>query len=463
MDRAPGRGHPADPPTPAPAVADWHGLPGVRHARRRTTRTLLVAQVVGALGIGVGPSVGVLLAAEVTRSETWAGLARASTTIGAAVFSLLLGMLAARRGRRVSLTLAWSIAGAGAALLTVAPVLASTAVLVVGMLALGAGGAAGMQSRFAATDLAAPAHRARSLALVVWVGTLGAVLGPNLGAPGTVLEAWTGLPRLSGAFALAALLLVVTAVIVLLGLRPDPLQLARRHTRAAEAGTKAAEAGTLAAGTGTRPAEASQPVRVRLPSAVRQVWRLPVARFALVALVLAHVAMVSVMTMTPVHLSHDGGSVTLVGLTISLHVLGMFALAPVFGAAADRFGSVPVILAGQGVLVVSAVIGMLGAGSQGAVALALLLLGLGWSMVTVPASTLLTESVPVGSRPLVQGAGDAAMNAAAAAGAIASGPLMSVLGFDGLSAVAGLTVVPVLWMGRRTWSHTSRRHGRPAG
>lgn len=440
IDSPAGPEHP--PAEPAWFTGEWHEEPGVLRARRRTMRTLLIAQVAGALGVGAGPSVGVLMAAEVTSSETWAGLARASTTVGAAVFSLLLGMLAARRGRRVSLTLAWSIAGAGAALLTTAPVLRSTPLLVVGMLALGAGSAAGMQSRFAATDLAAPAHRARSLALVVWVGTLGAVLGPNLGAPGTVLETWTGLPPLSGAFALSALLLTLTATVVALGLRPDPLQLARLHTRAADAD------GDTSAGPRTSSSGTSASAHVRMPAALREVWRLPTGRFALVALVLAHVAMVSVMTMTPVHLSHGGGSITLIGLTISLHVLGMFALAPVFGAAADRFGPVPVILAGQAVLAAAALTGVLGAGSQEAVALALLLLGLGWSVVTVPASSLLTESVPARNRPLVQGAGDASMNAAAALGAIASGPLMAVAGFEGLSVVAGLTVVPVLLLGR---------------
>jgi MFS family permease len=140
--------------------------------------------VLGSLGIGAAPSIGVLLAQEVTRSQAWAGIARASVTIGAALLALPLGMLAARHGRRRALTLAWGSAAAGAALLVVAAWTTTIFVMVVGMMALGAGSAAGLQSRFAATDLAVPAHRARSLSLVVWVGTLGAVLGPNLGIPG---------------------------------------------------------------------------------------------------------------------------------------------------------------------------------------------------------------------------------------------------------------------------------------
>ncbi|KAE8762979.1 MFS transporter, partial [Georgenia thermotolerans] len=210
----------------------WLALPEVAAVRRRTRTTLLVGQVLGSLGVGAAPSVGVLLAAEVAHSETWAGVARAGTTVGAALLSLPLAALAARHGRGRALALGWWLAAAGAGLLVLAAVTVSVPLLVLGMLAMGGGAAAQLQARFAATDLAVPAHRARSLALVVWVGTFGAVLGPNMGAPGEALAARTGLPPLSGAFVLAAALLAVTGAVVLAGLRPDPLRLAQRHTAA---------------------------------------------------------------------------------------------------------------------------------------------------------------------------------------------------------------------------------------
>jgi MFS family permease len=406
----------------------WLELPEVVRARRRTLTTLLVAQVLGTLGIGAAPSVGVLLAEQVTASETWAGIARSSTTVGAALAAFPLGALAARWGRAGSLTLAWSVAALGTVLLVGAAQTGSTVLLVLGMLGTGAGTAAGLQSRFAATDLAEPAHRARSLALVVWIGTLGAVVGPNLGVPGEWVEERLGLAPLAGAFAIGAVLLAVTAGVVALGLRPDPLLMAQRHTAAD------------AVPGGGPPV----PGRAGLAAALREVRASPAGTLALTSLVLAHVAMVSVMTMTPVHLAHLGHGVGVVGLTISLHVLGMFALAPVVGAAADRFGQVPTILAGQGVLVLAATVNLLGAASTTAVAAGLFLLGLGWSVVTVPASALLSQSVPARSRPLVQGTGDALMNAAAAVGAIVSGPLLAVADFPGLAVVSGLCVVPVL-------------------
>ncbi|WP_034225550.1 MFS transporter [Actinotalea ferrariae] len=446
----------------------WLSLPDVVAARRRTLRVLVAAQVVGALGYGAGPSVGVLLAQEVTRSEAMAGIARASTTIGAAVIALPLGMLAARAGRRRALTLAWAVAAAGSAVLVLSAAAGSTALLVLGMVALGAGTAAGLQARFAATDLAEPAHRGRSLSLVVWVGTIGAVLGPNLGVPGEALEARTGLPALSGAFAIAAVLLALTAVVVGLFLRPEPLDVVRRHTvPTAAPGTAPAAAADAAlppepdatlTSRPTAPDATSRPTApppLRLRAALREVRRSPAASFALLALVLSHLAMVSVMTMTPVHLSHQGHGITVVGLTISLHVLGMFAFAPVMGALADRVGAVPTVLLGQVVLLASAVVGVAGEERTDAVVLALFLLGVGWSMVTVPAATLLSGAVETASRPLVQGASDSAMNAAAAVGAIASGPLLAVVGFAGLSAASALCVVPVVVavVRRRTLVH----------
>jgi MFS family permease len=418
---------------PAPRVP-WQELPEVATARRRTLRVLQFAQVLGSLGIGAAPSIGVLLAEEITRSETWAGVARASATIGAALLALPLGMLAARRGRRRSLSLAWAVASAGAALLVAAASAKSVTLLVVGMMALGAGSAAGLQSRFAATDLAAPAHRARSLSLVVWVGTFGAVLGPNLGLPGKVVESRLGLPPLSGAFGIGAVLLGITALTVWLLMRPDPLHVVASHVDVAPAGTPA-----------------RSPMNVR--RALRQIREVPAAGFALVSLVLAHVGMVSVMTMTPVTLAQHGRTITIVGLTISIHVLGMYAFAPLVGAAADRFGRVPVILGGQAVLALSAVLNTIASGSTATVVVGLFLLGLGWSIVTVPAAALLSQSVPAPSRPFVQGAGDSAMNAAAAIGAIASGPLMAMIGFSGLAGIGGLLIVPVLWMARRQSRH----------
>jgi MFS family permease len=158
------------------------------------------------------------------------------------------------------------------------------------------------------------------------------------------------------------------------------------------------------------------------------------------------------MTMTPVHMDHHGASITVVGLTISIHVLGMFAFSPLVGIAADRLGRYPVIVAGGGTLLVATLTAGTAGSSMGQVTAGLFLLGVGWSLVLVPASTLLTESVSAADRTRVQGGSDAAMNVSAAIGAAGSGPLLGLIGFGGLNALSAaivLAAVPLLLSARR--------------
>ena len=60
--------------------------------------------------------------------------------------------------------------------------------------------------------------------------------------------------------------------------------------------------------------------------------------------------MIAVMVMTPLHMHHGGATLEVIGIVISAHVLGMFALAPVVGWAADKYGRPPVLMTGAGVL-----------------------------------------------------------------------------------------------------------------
>nr|WP_275889284.1 MFS transporter [Nakamurella flavida] len=374
-----------------------------------------MAQVAGGIGFGAGLSVGILLATDVTRSEGWAGVARTSTTVVAAAVALPLARAAVRSGRRISLTTGWAVAALGSALLVavagMTPSAPATLLLVVGLGLTGAGSAASLQSRYAAVDLAPDDRRSRQLSLVVWSTTVGTVLGPNLGVPGEALSRALGLAPIAGAFVIATVMQLVAALITS-ALRPDPLVLAGRYVA------------PRAPGAGERPSAVA---------ALRRAWGQRPSRLALIALCAAHTVMVAVMTMTPVHMDHHGASLALVGLTISLHVVGMFAFSPWVGAAADRFGRIPVLATGAGVLLLALLVAGTSGDSMARVTVGLVLIGVGWSCALVAGSALLTESVPEADRLAVQGGSDAAMNVAAAIGAAASGPLLGLIGFAGLS------------------------------
>jgi MFS family permease len=158
--------------------------------------------------------------------------------------------------------------------------------------------------------------------------------------------------------------------------------------------------------------------------------------------------MVLVMTMTPVHVRHHGHDLAAIGLVISVHTLGMFAVSPITGWLADRYGRRPLLAAGVGTLVVACLLAA--AAGDGAYALtlvALLLLGIGWNLGFVGGSALLTESVPAAHRVRVQGVGDALIWGFGAIASAGSGWILQQVGFATLSLIgAALALVPLWWL-----------------
>ncbi len=77
----------------------------VGRVQRRTVGVLAAGQVLGGIAFGATVSLGALLAADLSGQEALSGLATASVTLGASFCAIPLARLAARRGRRVALTL----------------------------------------------------------------------------------------------------------------------------------------------------------------------------------------------------------------------------------------------------------------------------------------------------------------------------------------------------------------------
>jgi len=381
----------------------------------RTVRVLVAGQILAGLGQGATLSIGAVLAVAVSRSEAWAGAGATLTTLGSAAAAIPLARLAVARGRRPALALGALAAAAGSIVTVVAAGIHVFPVLLLGFALLGVGSAVGLQARFAATDVAEPARRGRDLSIVVWSTTVGAIVGPNLFGPGAVIADTLGLPELTGSFVIAIAAQLLAAATYLVLLRPDPLVVARSRT--------------------VLPAPIADAGIVRARSTLV---------FAITALALSHAVMVSVMSMTPVHLTGQGASLIVVGFTISLHIAGMYALSPLFGWASDRLGRIPTLLMGQLLFAVSIVIVAVGSSSNVAVAVGLVLLGLGWSASTVSASALVSDLVTGAERVRVQGRSDLFMNVAGAVGGASAGPVLAVIGYAGLAWVAGTLVVAVV-------------------
>jgi MFS family permease len=390
----------------------------VAHVQRRTVWVLSAAQILGGIAFGATLSLGAVLAADIAGDETLSGLAAAAVTFGTALIAIPLARLAGRRGRRLSLATGMMIALAGVVLVVAAVSVRNFPLLLVAFLLIGGGQAANLQSRFAAADLATDASRGRDLSFVVWATTIGAVLGPNLTGPGELVGGAVGMPPLTGPYLFTIVGQVLAIALYFVALRPDPLLLAKRVVAQASAGR------------GTPPiAKADQP---------------RIARYAIFAVAAAHGVMVAVMAMTPVHLLHHGATLTVIGLTLSLHIAGMYALSPVFGILADRFGRVPTILAGQVILAAALVTASFGQDSTFAVTIGLILLGLGWSATTVAGSALLTEASSEAERTRRQGLSDFTMSIVAATGAILAGVILGWIGYGGLALLVGVAVIAVI-------------------
>ncbi|MFT4260447.1 MFS transporter [Microbacterium sp.] len=394
--------------------------------QRRTVLVLALGQILGGVAFGATVSLGAMLAADLSGSDGLSGLATASVTLGPALCAIPLARMAARFGRRRALTLGNVFALVGIVIVVVAVALRIFPLLLLGTFAIGAGNAGNLQSRFAATDLAVPERRGRDLSIVVWSTTIGGVAGPLLVGPGELVGQAIGMPPQTGSYAFSFIAQCLALVLYLVALRPDPLLVAQRLAKGAAA--------------------AADIVRIDRPR---------VARYAMFAIAGSHVVMASVMAMTPVHLSHlaheiHGAHTTtadvsaLVGVTIALHVGGMYALSPVFGILADRLGRLRIVLLGQALLGGALVFAVFANDQAWGVMVALILLGLGWSAATVAGAALLTEASAPELRTRRQGRSDSLMSLSAAVGAVLAGIVLSNFQYAGLGIAASVIVVAIV-------------------
>jgi MFS family permease len=426
---------------------------GVRQVQRRTVVLLSAAQVFGGIGTGATVSIGSILAVELSGSSAWAGAVATVMTLGAALAALPLAALADRRGRRIGQVAGLSAAMAGALLMVLSVVTGLFVLLILGAAGIGIGTAASLQARFAAVDLADAEHRGRALSAVVWAVTVGAVTGPNLIQPGAVVGQALGLPPVAGPFVISAVGLLLAVVLLFFGLRPDPLLLARELAAATAINQDVRQPAA-------RPVNQPAALQARAPgSLVRGMRAIRASRAALLAvaaLVGAHGVMVGVMSMTPLHLQelvagpgHAGHAATgdvlvIIGFTISLHIAGMFALSPVMGWLTDKAGRTETIMIGFATIITAVAVAGFGQASTAAVAIGLVLLGVGWSASTISGSTLLAESVGQESRVVVQGVSDMLMGLAGAVGGAASGLVLSQAGYLGLNLAGAVVGAAVL-------------------
>jgi MFS family permease len=398
--------------------------------QQKVIKVLASVQVLAGIGSAGTVAAGSLLVASITDSETLAGLAQTSSVLGAAAMALPLSRLTQRGGRRLGLSVGYFVGAIGALSAIIGGTKEILIFMLLGAFLIGAASASGYQARFAATDLATDESRSRQLSFVVWGSTIGAVAGPNLMGPSGNFAEVFGLPRLVGPYVVALITLGLGAIVIQLFLRPDPYFTAIQIEDKGEIDNKLL------------------PAR----QALRLISQNPRALIAVAAIAIGHVAMVSVMVMTPVHMAHVEVTLTIIGLVISVHVAGMYAFSPVVGWLSDKFGRIPIIRAGVLILLLSTFVsGTAAADDVIRMGTGLFLLGLGWSCTLIAGSTLLSESVTNELRPSSQGASDLLMNLMGAGGGALAGVIIGTLGYGWLCFFAA---IPVAMLG--VWSFSRK-------
>ncbi len=397
--------------------------------QRRIVRVLVLSQIFGGAGLGAGVAVGALLAEDLLGSTSLAGLPSALFALGAAGAALVVGRLSQKNGRRLGLTAGYLGSTIGSAVVVLAAVISSPALLLLGLFLYGAGSATNLQARYAGTDLVPASRRGRAVSTVLVATTLGAVVGPNLvDVMGGFADA-IGVPTLSGPFILAGVAYAIASLILHIFLRPDPLLTARAMALAA-------------AGPTTREATAadSQPTP----------WTGNL-RLGAMTMVVTQVVMVGIMTMTPIHMRDNGHDLSDTGLVISLHIACMYLPSPLSGWLVDRFGQRPVIISAGIVLLSAGVVAATApVDSIVVLAIALGLLGLGWNLGLISGTTLVTDATPLASRARTQGSVDLAVALAGSGGGILSGIMVDVTSYSALAltgSLLALMLIPLMLRG----------------
>jgi MFS family permease len=395
-------------------------IPALWLLQRRTTRVLIVAQLLGACGLAAGGTAGALLAEHFTGTAALSGLPLAALVLGSGIGAVAVARMMSSSGRRPGLAAAYLAGSVGAGLAVAAAALGSLPLLLAGCGLLGGGNAAVMLARYAAADLAS--GRGRAMSTVVTAATVGAVAGPNLLGPSAAVARSLGLPAPTGLFLLAIPAFLAAALVLVVFLRPDPLHVARAAAVPTEQPAAAGDGKELAV-----------------------MFRDRHLRLALVVLALANFSMVAVMAVAPVHMHEHRFGMGMIGLVVSAHIAAMYLPSPLTGWLSDTLGGHTVAGAGALLQLAAGIAAAFAATDHVGIVVTLLLLGVGWNAGLIGGSALLRDArVSPLLRTRAEGFGELGMGAAAAAGGAAAGSLLASGGFALLGLVAVMPCVLVI-------------------
>jgi MFS family permease len=388
------------------------------------SRNILILGICQALGLAGAPLVlliGGIVGRELAPAPAWATLPISITMVGVAAFSIPAALLMKRIGRRLGFMAGAAVAALAALGAAYAIAVASFALFCGAMIFMGANMAFVQQYRFAAAESVDSRHTGRAIALVLLGGVAAGWIGPEIG---NRAKDWLAYGVYTGSF--VSLAGVYVAVALLLSLLRD--------------GAPQEES----AGGAARP----------LAAVVTQ----PTYLVATLANMVAYGVMSLIMTATPISMHvMDGHSLGQTTRVIQGHITAMFLPALFTGLLAERLGVLRVMAAGVTAMGLTLALALSGRGvvHYGA---ALVLLGLGWNLLFVGGTTLLTRSYRPAERFQAQAASDFLTFGAQVLASLSAGAVLSLASWELLNLMA----LPLLlaMLGAIVWLR--RQMARPA-
>lgn len=399
---------------------------------KRTLTIVVISQIFGGAGLAAGITVGALIAQDMLGTTSYAGVPAALFTLGSALAAYSVGRISQRLGRRLGLSLGFLGGGLGAIGVIFATVLGNIWLLFLSLFIYGAGTSTNLQVRYAGADLAKPKQRATAVSIAMVSTTLGAVAGPNMVTPMGKVAEMISIPPLAGPFILAAVAYSLAGLTLFFFLKPDPFLVAKALEEKRQNEKVSSE----------NQVEISEPVYHRAGVIV-----------GAFVLVLSHVVMVAIMTMTPVHMQDHGTGLTAVGLVIGLHIAAMYLPSFITGRLVDTIGRNKMVIASGVTLAISGVMAAYApGGSLFWMAFALILLGLGWNFGLISGTAIVIDSTTISNRAKTQGTIDVLVALGGTAGSLLSGVIVayssySFLGFIGT--YLALLLFPLIFWTRK--------------
>ena len=347
---------------------------------------------------------GGIIGAELAPSPSLATLPVSVLILGLAASVLPAGRLTRRFGRRALFVGSALQAAAGCVVAGLAIAAGQFWWFCAAALLLGANNAVVMQYRFAAIEYVEPARASRAIAIVM---------------SGALVAAWLG-PEIA--------------------------------VRAADVVAQAHYAGSFFAGTGlylaaalllSRIAESAAPdaADTRPPRRLSEIAAQPVFRVAVLAALASYAVMSFIMTATPISMHvMDGHGEFATARVIQVHLLAMYLPSLASGWIIARFGDRAVIAAGSVLMIACITIAAFAGHAVLHYGSALLLLGVGWNLMFIAATTLLTTTYRPHERMQAQTLNDFLVFGAQATASLLAGLALATIGWKLLN----LATLPLL-------------------